>query len=108
MRKYAHNRNLFNILVYHGSLENLKSDIESEDWIDLVLLGHDQNYINTGIGTTYVVGCGKDSEMIAVISIHQQENKWIFDVKYDMISIQISEDEGIKSVIKKYEERIRE
>jgi 2',3'-cyclic-nucleotide 2'-phosphodiesterase (5'-nucleotidase family) len=98
------NQNACNIVVFHGPLEEAEKYAQEYQWIDLILLAHDQKVDSKQLPRTKIVGSGQDSEYINVIAVEQSNDYWNFDINQKPIKLTIPEDKKISQIIKSYQE----
>jgi 2',3'-cyclic-nucleotide 2'-phosphodiesterase (5'-nucleotidase family) len=98
--------NGLNVVVFHGSLLEAEKAAEENEWIDLILLAHDQYDEVRNISNTFIIGCGRNSEFISIIAVSKESEGWLFNIKKEKVKTSIRENEKIATLIKDYESTI--
>jgi hypothetical protein len=99
--------NIYNILVYHGKVTQLEQILIRYQWIDLVLLAHDQYKGKSEIDGRMVIGVGRDGESVAVINIQRQGGLISAQVNHREINTNLPADEKIGIIIREYKTAIQ-
>jgi 2',3'-cyclic-nucleotide 2'-phosphodiesterase (5'-nucleotidase family) len=101
------NHNACNIVIYHGPLEEAELLAKKYQWIDLILLAHEQTLNTNQSAPVQIVGCGQDSEYISVVVAEQLNGIWKFNINQKPIEPTIQEDSKIVQIINTYHAQIK-
>jgi 2',3'-cyclic-nucleotide 2'-phosphodiesterase (5'-nucleotidase family) len=97
-----------NIVIFHGSLADAQHAAAENEWLDLILLAHDQYKNVKYISNVPIVGAGRDSEFIVNIAVSKLSNKWDFSISTQNIDQSFEEDREILSFIEEYHATINQ
>ena len=95
-------KNGLNAIVFHGRLSEAMTIAEANNWIDLILLAHEQQEDEWQIGNTLIVGAGKDSESVAVIEIRKVKKDWKFAIERIKMQKSLIENKQVLDLIEQF------
>lgn len=98
----ANRKESFDIVVFHGYLNEALALAETNPGIELVLLGHDQ-YSDTMVqqGTT-IMGAGRDAEYVVLLEVTREDTAWQIGQEKIYLNSAVPADVEVTSWIREY------
>jgi 2',3'-cyclic-nucleotide 2'-phosphodiesterase (5'-nucleotidase family) len=94
-------KNEFQVAVIHGYLSNAEQFAVENPTVNLILLAHDQRKGVWKKNQATIIGNGKDSEYISVVTI-SPESQWDISIEQNKIHEDLPEDDQIVKIIEEY------
>jgi len=102
-----HGPGTFDVVVYHGFLEDAITVARNYRGIELILLGHDQYPDTRIVDGTIITGAGRDAEFVVLLDITLSGKKWNIEQEKIYLNASVTADEEVASLIRTYKQQIK-
>lgn len=99
--------NDFHVLLYHGDWESARKLARDFNWLDLILLGNNQESRFEYVGKTALAESGGDGELLGKISVRREADGWRFTHEFLPIMENLPISPEAMMIVEEYYQQIR-
>ncbi len=103
----AAEENDFHVLLYHGDWESARKLAADFSWLNLILLGNNQESRFEYVGKTALAECGGDGELLGKISAKKEADSWRFTHEFLPIMESLPISPEAMMIVEEYYRQIR-